>query len=303
MTQVQHWNGRSIIKQRPALLITSDASPYAWGATRHTTKTTPTALGLGRRSECSGPLTYSQTLLSQNQREALGLYNSLEDLLPQRSLSGPRDLITCRIRTDNSTLKAYVNHMGGRYEELNSIATHMWLLALKRGWSLQAEHIPGVLNYEADALSRPTTGSSSWRLSAPAFRQISATCGPFSVDAFAESSNSQLSRYWSMLPDPQAAGTDALEQDWQGEHLYAFPPPRFIAATIKKSQQEGCKVTLVTPEWPTQPWWPLLRLHARRQMTLTAATPLLTGLRSASSGAFSTLVVWSLSAEQRRREE
>ena len=111
---------------------------------------------------------------------------------------------------------------------------------------------------EADGLSRRTIGEYSWRLSERAFGSLEPHT-PFTVDAFATAETTQLQRYWSRFPEMSAAATDALDQDWGREgHVYAFPPPLLIPQVLHKAQAERATVTLVTPQWETQPWWGLL---------------------------------------------
>ena len=199
-----------------------------------------------------------------------------------------------QIRTDNNTLVCYINHQGGRFEELNAIAQRMWDTALSHGFCLQAKHIAGKANYQADALSRPMTGGYNWKLSSSAFRQISKLHGPFSVDAFATAENSQLPRFWSLRPEPEAAATDAFDQTWAGERIYAFPPPLLIPQVVRKAKEEAASVTLLTPVWPTQAWYTLLMRESTGSTLLSLPTPLLTGIQPSSSGAFDLLLAWTL---------
>ncbi|KAL1919206.1 uncharacterized protein VTP21DRAFT_2588 [Calcarisporiella thermophila] len=54
--------------------------------------------------------------------------------------------------------------------------------------------------------------------------------------------------------------TDALMQDWSKEqNPYANPPWALIARVLRKVLLEQVKLTLVTPHWPSAPWFPLLQ--------------------------------------------
>ena len=202
--------------------------------------------------------------------------------------------LTLQIRSDNRTVCAYVNHQGGRFSELDDIAQRCWDVALQRGYRLQCRHIAGADNVEADELSRPILGAWSWSLNSSVFKDLETSHGPFSVDAFATRLTAKLPRYWTLLPDSQAEATDAFAQTWAGEQIYAFPPPLQIAATARKAREERACVTLLTPDWPTQPWYPLLVRMCKRPQVLTTPHQLLTPSPLTSSPNFSHLLVWNL---------
>ena len=63
----------------------------------------------------------------------------------------------------------------------------------------------------------------------------------------------------SPIPESQALAIDALSQDWQGQSMYMFPPlPLFNKVIhIPCATQEG-ETLLITPWWPSQPWFPRL---------------------------------------------
>ena len=133
------------------------------------------------------------------------------------------------IRTDNITARSYLIHQGGPESRLNAIARAIWCLASKNNIFLQCIHLSGILNREADALSR-LEDKFNWRVSTKTFAVIEELFGPHSVDRFADLSNSHLignnSRYW----DPCSEGVNALAQDWSGETNYCCPPFRLIPA-------------------------------------------------------------------------
>jgi hypothetical protein len=66
--------------------------------------------------------------------------------------------------------------------------------------------------------------------------------------------------FYSRVPQPLATGAlgcDALAHRWEGL-LYAFPPTPLVLATVEKASRSACRVLLITPVRPSQPWWPLL---------------------------------------------
>ena len=59
--------------------------------------------------------------------------------------------------------------------------------------------------------------------------------------------------------DPQALGTDAFLQNWDGYQVYAFPPWSLIPLFLKKLwSSSGVLMTLVALWWPQRPWFPEL---------------------------------------------
>ena len=80
------------------------------------------------------------------------------------------------------------------------------------------------------------------------------------VNLFATSLNHQCCPYFSPFHDPNALGTDALLQNWNGWQAYAFPPWSLIPAMVKKLWLSyGVLLTFIALYWPQSPWFPELR--------------------------------------------
>ena len=81
-----------------------------------------------------------------------------------------------------------------------------------------------------------------------------------SIDLFASRLNFKVKRFYSHVPDPQSAGTDAFSLQWPSA-VYAFPPVdlihKFLATFSQLDLHEGL---LICPFWPSQPYFPSL-LH------------------------------------------
>ena len=76
--------------------------------------------------------------------------------------------------------------------------------------------------------------------------------GPFVIDLFATRLTAQLQRFVSWKPDPVAEAVDAFTLDWS-------PPFALIGRCLRQIQQQSVpKITIVTPVWETQTWYPLL---------------------------------------------
>ena len=163
------------------------------------------------------------------------------------------------VRTDNTTAKSYINHIGGTHSPtLNAIALSIWNWCLERHLHLSAEYLPGVENQIADAESRHSEDRCDWMLHPQMFEQINSLMGPLDVDLFASRLTHQLPKFFSWKPDPEAEATDAFTQSWSQIHGYANPPWCLILTTLTKIRREEARIVLVAPVWKTQPWYPLL---------------------------------------------
>jgi hypothetical protein len=77
--------------------------------------------------------------------------------------------------------------------------------------SLSFRHLAGVLNVEADELSRRASTHADWKLAPRLFRKALTILGAQPrVDLFASAQNTQLRRFYSYQCDHRAEGTDAF---------------------------------------------------------------------------------------------
>ena len=65
-----------------------------------------------------------------------------------------------------------------------------------------------------------------------------------------------------------AAGLDGLSGDWKGVLNYAFPPVALVGAVLRLVHEQGARVLLIAPQWPSQWWWPLLQRMASKVVDL-----------------------------------
>ena len=78
------------------------------------------------------------------------------------------------------------------------------------------------------------------------------------MDLFASRLNKQFTKYCSCRPDPEARYIDAFSISWKNLKFYCFPPFSCILQAVQKIKQEKATGILVIPNWPTQPWYPLI---------------------------------------------
>ena len=87
--------------------------------------------------------------------------------------------------------------------------------------------------------------------------------------------------YCSRTHDPYAWQTDALAIMWEGLLAYAFPPFSLIPRVLTKIEEENCRILLIAPFWPRQPWFSrLTRLLVHRPVVLPKRLDILRQPRS-----------------------
>lgn len=81
------------------------------------------------------------------------------------------------IRTDNISAKAYVNKQGGSKSLLNKEALKIMQWAEANVLSMRAEHVQGIVNIQADWLSRTRIQEAEWALNRGIFQRIAEVFG------------------------------------------------------------------------------------------------------------------------------
>ena len=205
----------------------------------------------------------------------------------QRALSGQGRSSLLR----SANLELYGSHIRGQLDGISvssqpggySIAAAQLISQRILRWAeslpvvLAPQFIMGSHNVMADSLSWPNQIlGSEWTLKAEVFQDLRKRW-PVSIDLFATSLNHQCCPYFSPFHDPNALGTDALLQNWNGWQAYAFPPWSLIPAVIKKLRSSsGVLLTIIAPYWPQRPWFPdLLDLVADGPVALPLSRDLL----------------------------
>jgi hypothetical protein len=122
------------------------------------------------------------------------------------------------------------------------------------------QHIAGVDNVEADYQSRVFNDNSEWMLAQHVFKGVTNTFGTPTIDLFASRLNHQLDQYGAWFPDPGAKFVNSLKEFW-GDlgFIYCFPPFCIIAKVCQKILNDDAEGILIVPNWPSQPWFNLIR--------------------------------------------
>jgi len=250
--KLQAWNGKSLIRQDPTIIIEGDASGTGYGTVETLTM-----------EEISGKWSKEElkALISSNRRELQTVLKSVQG----KKLT-PSDVI--QFHSDNLTTVSYINCQGGRIPELNRVAQQIWSKVTAAGAWIEAVYLPGRFQIIADPRSRQKTDRSDYTLTDKAFNRILEhwDCKP-TLDLFATQHSAKVPRFVSWKPDPQAVGTDAFQSDWlklaKGGPIYANPPFSLIQKTLQRLMlyKEDLEMLLITPDWKAT-WWPLLQSMA-----------------------------------------
>ena len=224
----------------PDFIIFSDASLLGWGA----------SCDLG---QTGGHWLVTETGMSINALELKAGLFGLQSLLPS----------TCRhvrMMMDNTTAVACVNKMGTSHSKhCNMITKQIWDFCIEKGVWLSAAHVPGRENVDADLESRKINYDTEWKLNTELLQQAFHILGVNpDLDLFASRINTQLSSYVSFKPDPGAKAVDAFTLNWHDTRFYAFPPFCVIPKVLQNSCRDRTKGVVVVPDWPNQPWFPLI---------------------------------------------
>uniref|UniRef100_A0A914XGI4 Integrase n=1 Tax=Plectus sambesii TaxID=2011161 RepID=A0A914XGI4_9BILA len=180
----------------PNKVITSDASNIGWGAA-------------WRGQSTSGRWTNAEHPRHINFKELLAAFLALKSFL--RDVADVHVLFQC----NNSAAVAYLNKQGGTASrELSNLAIEIWEWCLERNISLQAIHLPGVLNTIAALETRLMREASEWQLDPSLAQVLYKRLLQCSVDLFATRNNAQLPLFFSWRPDPEAQAIDAFAQNW-----------------------------------------------------------------------------------------
>jgi hypothetical protein len=242
---IHSWNGAPIILHNVDVQVTTDARSYGWGA-------------VSQGHLASGLWNSRVAHCSSNERELLAIHMAI--LSFQEMLSGK----TVQILTDNISACAYINNLGGPSASLTTLMKALWADCARLHITLTAKHLPGVLNIDADSLSRPDSPY-EWRLHPQLFRHIDAKFGPHTIDRFASLTSTQLPRYNSLHWDPMTSGVDALAQpDWGVEMNFVNAPFYLIPKILQVIRKQRAEATILAPLWRGQPWFQeLLRMSTQ----------------------------------------
>ena len=213
-------NGVPIEEPLTQEVVTTDASQlYGWG-------------GYLQNMEVQGTWNRAESKLHINLLEMEAVAKTLRHF--EKWLVGKVVLVRC----DNDTVVSYINKEGGTKSP--SLCMRTWNLLLwaqAKNITLRAEHIPGVQNVRADALSRCMASPLEWRLCTQVVQEIFQQLGSPAIDLFATAENRQTLIFCSRFQDKQAYHIDSLSMSWEGIFAYAFPPICLVPLVLKRIER------------------------------------------------------------------
>ena len=194
-----------------------------------------------------------ERLSHSTKRELLGGLHALESFLPviQQSF--------VKLRLDNQS-SARIIDSGSMKEDLHAIAIDIFELCFKNGIELELEWIPRECNEAADLASRTANivDIDDWQITPAFFSILNNMWGPLSIDAFANSHNKNLDRFYSFFHSPGCEGVNAFAYDWSKEFCLIVPPISVVGKALNHLKLCRAKAVLVVPEWPSSYFWPIL---------------------------------------------
>ena len=142
---------------------------------------------------------------------------------------------------------------------------------------ITVEYLPSSLNKVADLESRCKVDSSEWVLFRNVFQNFSLKLETLTIYLFPSRVSHQVVQYIAWKKDPYSITTEAISIPWTQGHCYAFPPFCLIPCVISKIKKDQVHtVTLITPCWQTQLWYPqVLGILIRRPILILSSTTLL----------------------------
>lgn len=250
LSAIDNWNGRPVVKQNIDVQIFTDSSNSGWGAVCGSLK----AAGLWDETVSYQHINYKELFAVLL---AIKSFANCDKIAPKK---------TVQIVSDNICTVAYLNHLGGPVKSLSDLARVIHTTATEMGITLVAKHLSGILNTEADYLSRVSPYSTySWSIHPAIFRQVDRMWGPHSCDRFADATNHLLPVYNSLFFDPFTDGVDALAQTNWGQHNnFVNAPFKLIPKILDIIVAQKADATIIAPTWPSQMWFHRLKQLAIR---------------------------------------
>ena len=96
----------------------------------------------------------------------------------------------------------------------------------------------------ADFLSKEIDYN-DWETSPKFFDFLNQKWGPFTIDCFADDSNTKALRFYSRYHCPKTLGVNAFHYNWSGENVFLVPPIHLIPITIRQIHLCRCNGVLL----------------------------------------------------------
>jgi hypothetical protein len=254
---------RKFQRETPQATLVTDASMKGWGAILRVKEQQWFYHGDFRN--------YQNRLTSSNQRETMAVRMALEECM---EVLEEEEIKRLCIESDNTTTVSNIVKVRAARSMVETVRV-IFLMAAKWGLELSAKHLPGVHNEGADALSR-LEGAGDYELKAEIFRwglsqllrEGEKVEDLVEIDLFASAKNTKLPAFITPNSPEEGEESDAFSIRWEGKRVYAHPPILMIAKALRKIEIEKVEAVVVTPSWPSQPWWPQLVRMEKKHIVL-----------------------------------
>jgi hypothetical protein len=179
-----------------------------------------------------------------------------------------------KLRSDATVVVETLVHMTSKSPALRADLAQLHKFMSHHDITLTTQHLPGVLNTAADALSR-LQDNEDWMLSRHLFNKVQKVWGKrFTADRFATHLNHHCNVFWSRFHCPGSSGIDSLHaptSSWQEHHNWCNPPWSLLPhLTYLLTCNLDFHGAVVTPWWPNRPWFAALMRRCHRYMVLPA---------------------------------
>ena len=223
----------------------SDASKLGWGAFFPSTN-----------SSTGGLWSPSEQLLHVNVLELKAIWFAVTIFLADFHHQ------TVHLHTDNQVSLFCLKQQGStRSPWCNKYTAKIMQFFQDHSLHLVVSYVRSEENTQADLASRVYEFDLEWSIPMDIFQIICNIWGVPEIDLFASRLNHRVSTYCSWKPDPFAYAIDAFSLDWNHFNLiYVYAPFSLIPRVLKhyQEQEDSAEAIIVVPQWPSQPWWPLL---------------------------------------------
>jgi ribonuclease HI len=242
-------------EDKPQIHMWVDASPTGWGAWIQRPE---------GRIVANGKWPEAMYWQTNNFKELWAVTKGIQRFATLLSLSQVHHI---RLHSDNTAVVFNIRRRAAS-RNLYPALRHLLNLCRRWGFHITVEHIPGIQNTTADALSR-LSRSGDYALSPQVFQHMCVTMGMQpTVDLFATRWNTKLNTFISPLRSDATPVMDAMQIAWNEGLPFLHPPIPLIGRCLRKILEENVPALIVLPHWKGQSWSVLLQKMTQRQIVL-----------------------------------
>ena len=172
---------------------------------------------------------------------------------------------------DNSTALSCLTRWDSRDPTRDNIVKQIFKITRNFNIELSAVHISGILNKEADFLSRVINKPLSqnkypkmnpyleWSTGNTTMEIIDKLGLKFNIDLFASFHNYKHNIFCTFKKDPKSSFTNAFTMDWSKFKPFVAPPFNCIQRILNHILLcRAENIIMIAPDWKSQIWYPQL---------------------------------------------